>query len=529
MAIPSTPARAPRVVPRRPLPPLVGGPFVGVRDAEDAAESSPKLARALVNLVPLDPNRGGVLIGRPGTRLAGAQEGTAGFRTGQCVGQFSKADLTEITVKIVGGRFYTFDWTTRTWSETLTAAQLTAAGVTIHPTMRVYLAVFVDQLIVSDGFHLPWAWDGTAGGGITLLTAADVAFGQPVVYDARLWFIKDSERTAVIWSEVNQPNSGYESGGFNNAWGLTQTSSEILVALQGNEEGLDVFRPHSNTTIAGTVTADFRTTHTRESGSEVVGTLSPACLVRASGLTFFLDADLQPYVRRPGAGVSPLWSDCAETVKTLSRDFIADVLGVWDPSTQMVLFAVSALSESVPRTVLAFNPAAPGGPRFVGTWIGWTVQAWGIVKNALGKPVLMHLDDAGYAYEHDALDGALLNDASAAGDVAIRHQVESTELGYDTSLEKDFVRIDLALRAGTVLSAASFQWIGPRGASTALSFALAALTGTDNPPDRKVTLGLRQAGRWGRFRVTHEVLSERFGFEKGAVQALPSADAAGVV
>jgi hypothetical protein len=75
------------------------------------------------------------------------------------------------------------------------------------------------------------------------------------VYYAKLFMLKRDRKT-IVWSEENQPNTGYEAGGYNNAWELTQTSNEPLTAIIGTNEALYYGRKTSVGAIRGACQLD---------------------------------------------------------------------------------------------------------------------------------------------------------------------------------------------------------------------------------------------------------------------------------
>src|SRR4051812_13386224 len=113
------------------------GPIKGMRDSLDPASADPSKAFLLQNVYPLDAERGYAVVGRPGFQQAGSQLG-GGSRVGQLVYQFTKLAGTEITLCIVGGKLYTFNWGTRVWTESVTAANFATATITLDANAKVY-------------------------------------------------------------------------------------------------------------------------------------------------------------------------------------------------------------------------------------------------------------------------------------------------------------------------------------------------------------------------------------------------------
>ena len=136
------------------------------------------------NCYATDRRYAGHIVGRPGFTQAGSQ--TAAGEAGQWVGNFTKLDGTERTVKISGGIIYTYNWATNAWTAVVTRANFTTASITFSTTTKVYVVTFVDELLISDGVNLLFSWDGASGsGGITSVSNAAVMFGQPIVHYAK--------------------------------------------------------------------------------------------------------------------------------------------------------------------------------------------------------------------------------------------------------------------------------------------------------------------------------------------------------
>lgn len=232
-------------------------------------------------------------VGAVGTPSFGGSATSSGG-----VYEFQKLDGTSILVLISGGKFYTR--TAGVLAESLTAAQLAAASVAISSTAIVYMTTFANQLVVTDGVNTPWMWDGTAGGGITKLTNAPVAYGPPAVYYAKLFFIKNTDRGTIVWSEEAAANTGYEAGGYNNAWTLSQTASEPLVAIGGTNEYLFYGRATGCGLIRGAVTSTFTSTGTHDAVSDSIGVAHPVSFAVVGDTIAFADQVGRPWLMRGG-------------------------------------------------------------------------------------------------------------------------------------------------------------------------------------------------------------------------------------
>lgn len=507
------------------------GPFRGMRDSLDPTSADPHLARLLQNCYPLDPTReDSAVVGRPGCQQAGSQLGATGKRTGQLVYQFTKRDGTQYTVAIVGGQgIYTFNWSTRAWSQVVTVANLTTASITLSETARVYAVTFTDKMVISDGVNKPFMWDGTSGaGGLTSLTNAPVVYGQPVVYYAKLFGIKSTERSTIVWSEENTPNTGYEAGGFNNAWTLSQTDSQGIYALKATNEALYVFRARSITAITGAVSSTFSTSGVRESVSETIGTTSPAAVVEYERSIYFPDAFGRPQVVQPGLGVldPPLWRDVRETVTGIDLTQLAAADGWYDPETRLVCLSYVEIGQSSNSASITI---APQTNQPVAVFRGFTFDRAGIVYDASLRQVVMHLS-GGYAYDHGTETGTLWDDALNAATQPITHVVQSTALGMDTAVSKQWERLDLSFRAQSDMTL-TVDYDTTHGTSTAQSTTLAGQLArwdigvwdtsywSGSSLELHSALGWNGFGRWLAWRVSHAVIGEQFGLLLGTVTA----------
>lgn len=515
----------------------------GMHDALDPIMAVPNYARLLQNVYPLDPVSGSAVVGRPGFQVAGAQLGAANKRTGQLVYQFTKRDGTTYTVTMVGGQgIYTFNWSTRVWSLVVTVANLTTKSITLSETARCYAVTFTDKLVVNDGVNTMWMWDGTSGAtGLTKLTNAPVIYGQPVIYYAKLFGIKATERSTIVWSEENQPNTGYEASGYNNAWTLGQTDSEGLYALGATNEALYVFRRSAIGRIQGQVTTNFSTDGVRSDVSENVGTTSPASvLVHESGSLYFLDNLGRPQGIVAGRGLidPPLWSNVRETIRAIDLNASSLVAAqTWYDSETRTLgigyTELGAASASVQVSPITNEP--------VGIFRGYTFDRIGPIVNATNRDVLMHLSTDGYAYEHGTEDGTLWDDALNSGTVAIAHAVTSMPLGSDADTDKQWSRVDFLFRAASPMALAC-AYETPRGNNTAQSLSVSA-TGGYSVWDVAIwdtnlwssawlevhkAVGWNGFGRWLAWTISHQAVGERFGLASGVAKARALNQAPGI-
>jgi hypothetical protein len=518
--------------------PLESGPYRGMRDTLDPlGKYDRSLAYLLQNVYPAQAAVQSAAVGRPGFAQAGAQLGSSGKRVGQLVGQFTKLAGTEYTVAIVGGQFYTYNWGTDTWTEVVTAANFATATITLSATAICYAVTIADKLFVTDGVNTPWTWDGTSGaGGLTKLTACPVLFGQPTVYYGQVFGIRAANRSTMVWSEVNDPTTGYDLGAFDNSWQLGQSDQEGLFALVGTNAALYYFRARSTGIIGGAPGADFKANGVHDAVSAVTGTQSPGCTVYYEGRVYFVDADFLPFVIVPGAGLTPLWSDVRETVVGMDRAQVANAVGMYDGSTKMLLLGMVESGQTIPSVQVVIDPGQGAG-QVAGIWRGFTFQNMASVKNATGHPLLMHLSDDGYAYTHGLSDGAVWSDALNAGTLAITHIVEPSAMGGDVEYEMHYDRLDMNLRTQSDVTNLTVNLETSRGLSPATLITAGSIVGSFSrwdvaiwdtdlwsvaSIDQHVAVGLDDLGRWAKPIVTHATVGEQFGLSTLRISAIPS-------
>ena len=511
------------------LPPGLVANILGVRDAVEPVVASPQLAYSILNLFPT----GTRWYGRPGFRQAGSQLET----TAQLLYSFQKQDGTLHSVRICGGKFYTYDWASGSWTEMVNAAAFTAAGITLDASAICHATTFNDKLIVNDSVNRPWSWDGTTGGGLSLLSnAPSVCYGVPVVYAGKLFFIMGNERLSFAWSEELAENTGYEAGGYNNTWEFAQTAQDRLVRMVGTNQGLVVFRGHSISLILGEVATDFRSASTDEAISGTLGTLSPDSIVEVGQSIFFLDQRGRPQLLRLGSGVvgeeddgvDPIWWDCAELMEKLTRSDVANWQGVYRNDLDLVLFSYWEDGRSARDRIMCFRPDTG---QYTGRFTGFQVDRIAMLRDNRyeDNTRMMHDEGDGYAYWHGLPGENVLTDELNAGDAGIVHEIAGPALHYEIDAEKRWERADIELRGWSGLTTISFDYQTPRSRnfSTAQTVAVSAadddtLVWDDGLWDdgewdyenyaARAALGLAANGRWIRPRIRHTTAGERFGF-----------------
>jgi hypothetical protein len=293
--------------------------FLGMRDQRSPTMKPGELLYCL-NLFPEALDRPSALQLRPGFKRWSASgnalqlgAGAASRKvvwSGFC--RFAAKNVlvivnTDGVFSLVGNGVYTV-------TTELTNAQVVGAGANLA---GVTGAVFFRQkLIVTTASGKPWTWDGTTGGGISVIAGAASGYDLPTVYVAKVFFRKGSSGTnarTIVWSEENDETIGYETAPYSNVWELSQTSQQPINDLVATEGQIVVLRPSSIGSIEGEVDANFKTTATRNSVSDVVGGTAGFAAqqfrgyVTVGGAVMFFDNQSRPSLYRPGRGLQPLW------------------------------------------------------------------------------------------------------------------------------------------------------------------------------------------------------------------------------
>lgn len=469
----------------------------------------------------------------------------------QLIHQFTKRDGTEISIVIVEGRIYVYDWDANTWSEPVTTANLTTASITLSTTARCYAATFSDVVVISDGVNTPFSWDGTVGaGGLTELTNAPVFYGPIVVYYAKLFGIKNTARGTFVWSEEGLPNTGYEAGGYNNAWDFVQTSAEGLVALAATNEALYVFRQNSCSAVIGSVTTDFQTTGTRDALDPTIGTNSPASVIVIGNAVWFVDQYGNFRRAQVGQGVKEIGHGSREYMRTVVGTDLPNIQAVDDVETGHVRFATQQPGGYDELDTLIWLDREDG--RYKGREYGYQLSRIGILKDSAGMPTIIHGGGTGAVtaadgmlYAHGHLDQAYWNDGLSdwlPEGKPIDHMLETPFIGYDTSLDKIWVRGELSSTMPSNLTGVGLYFTTPNGTSDVLTLDDVTTSGTPLgefvldvdtlaglSEEQKVTFQMKTRGRWCRLRLTHSTLDERLGLSELSLEAVAASRRPGVI
>lgn len=516
----------------QPLGIPASGPYLGMLDTTDPSVAPAEYARLLRNVFVTEGVSGRRVIGRPGYRVSAASGlgspgtplGSSGKRRGQLVYTYTETDGSRHYVAICGGQFYEWDASARTWSEPVTVANLTTQLVTLSETARCEAVTLDGKMVVTDGTNTAFMWDGgTGAASITKLTGVPV-FLSPVVYYGSLVALKASDLTTFVWSEVNDPATGYDVGGYNNAWQFTQTGSDPLKALSATNEALFIYRAREYARVLGAPGPDFQSSGTRTDADSSHGTTCRP-LVTDEGL-WYLDADGRPYFRSSGGSIENIWEAAEQTIKTITRNTLVNAEVVEWSALGGVAFGIPSVGLTYPNTWLLYNRSTR---RLIGVFGGWTANRIGEVLDSALRPTLLFLgSDDGYAYDFSLPIDTEYDDevvtAGAAVATPIGHTVTGHPWGVDLTDEKWWRAIDLVvtssgsatmqLRAQTpraTSAAIPFDVEGVTGAVVGVAIAGTAVVGSE-AVEVRLTVGVNTFGRWLAPSIEHSGLGESFEF-----------------
>lgn len=521
------------------------GPWYGMRDSVQPRDADPKYATLIRNMWLRDLPHVPYADSRPGSTQLGSQMGTSTSRFGQRWVQFTKLNGTSYTVGFCGGKMYLLDWGANTTTEIVTTAELLAAGVVINPLARVYCVTVADKLVISDGTTAPWMWDGTAHGGITLMPNCPVLYGQPVVHFAKLVGIKNSEPNTLVWSEEADPTTGYEAGGFNNAWTLGQTDQDRFYALAATDSALYVLRARSITYVLGAITSDFSTTGTREGVSSTTGTVSPASVLVTDSGVYFAGSDRRLYKITTGHQIQEVATGIRVTLGTIplsKMDRI--VVSPWTEGDNSVLFGVP---QSGYDDAILFPVVSTYNDECIGLWDRFQCTSLDEVLDDHGQPVVVHwggnsptTSRSGYAYRRLPMTAEYWSDAFASVEGSVERVLTPCYMGFHETTDQQFTEMDLSLLMAQSWSGLSYTYNTSRqNTTTATSVTIlvnvpgtsvgliarydvgtydASIYGGSTLREQHHTIGLSASGRW--FQPTITLQSGSGGTLRFAIQSI---------
>jgi hypothetical protein len=486
--------------------------ITGMRDSYDPTTGDPKKATLIQNGYPYLAEQGGGILDAPGFRLFGTQLGSAGLRTGQLVYQFTKQNGTQYTIVFVGGLMYQLNWGARTISPIALGG-----GVVVSNSAKLYAVTFSDKLIVSDGVNKPWSWDGTT---FVSLANAPVAFGKPVVYYAKLFFINAANRLQFQWSEENDPTIGYATAIYDNTWIFGQADQNPLTALFATNEALYVFRERSIGYVSGAVTRTFRTDGTRSGISGSVGTTSPDSIIYRNGQIWFLDADGQAQVFGLGTEPIPIWEDFRENTRLIPRTILPLAVTLDYTPANLVLMGAAQVGSTIPNMFLVFHPDTREA---LAIWRGYSFTTAAMVKDDSLRPVIVHLSDDGYVYDHGNPEDSIFDYGFQSGTVAVQHKIVGTPQGWSFEREVDWSELTAIVRANSAMHL-NLTYETPRGRGSSQAVVASggyAVYGVGiygvslyaaATPELRRKIGIKKLGRWIKPEILHQTVGERFGF-----------------
>lgn len=451
---------------------------------------------------------------RPGRyRISSSAIGGGG--NGQLVYQFTKNDGTQYTVCICGGKFYTLNWGTGAWTEVLTSSDFSGASITLSSTARCYAVTFNNTLVVSDGTNTPWTWDGTTNGGLVKLTNAPVAYGQPTVYAGKLFFIKDTDRASIVWSEENAANTGYEASGYANVWALIQTGSEGIQAIRGTNEGLYFWRTSSIGVIRGAFNAEFATANTFDAVSSRIGTRSPRGVLYYNDTFYFPDQFGRPMALRPGGAAVNLWEQVALLYPQDADDDAAlQVLG-YDVAVSVNDLAAM---QTTPLTgygmvLYGHSPSNQSGDDLHGgavyTADGVAVAVWFYAQSTAGVgaqaeclnsqtnlPEVVYCDDDGYTFALGKR-GVWDDEQTDGTNVAIAVTLMGPRQFATNHVDLQFDRLDVVVDARNGHTTRVQAEVLTSRSPTTTSLQSQNVTTSLTVQQKHAAFGINRQGRWG--------------------------------
>lgn len=359
------------------------GPFIGVRDSLELSAQDMRRAIAIVNGIIPVPEIGTDIYQRPGV----AQQGISG--AGVSVngpirgmygfigpdGVYNNLLLTHNTglnayFSPNGGtdRYTPINYMPpSTYAAWMAGSTQVIADPTVV-TNRVFFATLGNYLLVqsSNGnvFKMVANTSTHTVSALTDLSSTNVV-GRPTIYYGKFFTTLASDMATIVWSEENDPDTGYEATGFANAWTLRQTSNAPIMGLCGTNQALYVFRNNSITEITGPVETDFVSSGTLEGISTKVGCLAPDSICLVENTVWFLDQFCRPQKIQTGTGLIPLWYNCRRQC-ALADMTAATQYGNWGrylPDSEVVIFRVAQASGN--PALLVFSSRTQ---EYLGTW-----------------------------------------------------------------------------------------------------------------------------------------------------------------
>jgi hypothetical protein len=302
-----------------PIPFDVDG-FVGCRD-QRSQKYRPGEMESIVNMMPESNERPSKLSMRQGYErfttfggsVAGAITNSGDHQLAIDVTFTGNSNATALLIN--GAGVWSLDFAAGVVTQELTAAQITAAGAPSQASFAGAVS-YNGFLIVANSAGKLWKWNGTTGGGITVLANSPAGGALSItVYGGKIMIVSivSGGTNELVWSEEGDETIGYKTAPYSNFWPLRQQGQETLQAICGTNDGLVYFRRERGCgVIFGDVDSAFRTSSTKDGLSIDVGVsrnpqIENAPREGANGCVMFFDKTERPMLYRPGRGLVNLW------------------------------------------------------------------------------------------------------------------------------------------------------------------------------------------------------------------------------
>lgn len=482
----------------------------GVSADPSEAHQSSRLIDAL-NVV---PHQG---VGRPRVVTRPGFEYNAG--PGAASGDSLAVGGEPVPWVIQGGVLYSFAPATSTWS---TLQDLTVAPYSLNVGVGLWdTAAFAGGVVVSDGTNKPVYWDGsTTSPVLTVMTNCPVLYGRPAVYYGKLFGIKNTERDTIVWSEENDPFTGYEAGGYNNAWTLDQTGTLSLQGLIGTNEGLHYFRQSAIGTIRGPVTTAFQASGVVDDVSVTTGTDAFRTITYADGWVFFLDSYRRAWRFRAGDSLGTtlqsLWPDQDRIEQSLTSRLLWK--GVVIPRWGVVAFSVDPNFLGALQELRLFELQSGA---YMGRWSGLVFRNMASLNDQTWPGALMVQGGTSQYYflTDDLYGNRKFVDGSSVGDTAFEAAIETRFVFADSRATKHFGRMDSVFVCGTGSDQLTPTVEVESSEGSTASVTLPQFVAADaTRKTRRVPVGLDVHGRWCSVRIS-DTVSFEWGLESLSLEA----------
>ncbi len=542
---------------------LSSGPWTGVLDTTDPYDDSPDKLVNASNGYFIDTRTPGGFYGRPGVIQGPGSVSSNGARS--CLYNFAVSDGTYLRFFACKGKLYRI---TTSGTSFTTLTDVTPVGVTISatdgttsggPTTRYYMTQLAGQLVFTDGINRPWLGTNLTSTPITGtyidadgLGSAWIAQGAPTIAQGSILFLVSSPPSGssvqagvgFMWSEPNQPATGYVQTNYTDFFNYVQTGSEPLYAVLGTNEGLVLFRERSIGLASGPLNS-LSSSPTVATIAYDVGTRSPAAIATFGNNIFFVDRLGRPYMMQMGYfGIqppTPIWEQMrGQYDRNHALQNYPAVIGlvaqaVVVPTLKVVLIAPYSpyptgnggnLGPIQPTTAFAFD--AESGS-YCGTWAlrdgTPTIEAMAVMTDGNNNPTL-----------------AIITNTNTGNDLTTWFNIQNVPSAgkwYDTDQNGVNTTMTPSVTTGRLGYSESATWGAREAFAVVMSSSAVSLTvttpynsatsqGTVTPPSSddstyRVQFGLDvRAARGMQFTLTPSTLTNQWGIQRLAVPASPS-------